>query len=109
MRATMLLSRLGWIEESVKDILMVTNPIFEGIEGYDRSVGEIFESISEMRAELAPHTTGIFRIVNYFCDSGYEGFVTNEEGVNLEFETFQDALDYAEANLQKDYYKIVEV
>lgn len=109
MRASMLLQRLNWIEESVKDVLKMTDPTFQEYDGYIRSVGEIFESISEMRDELAPHATGVFRIVDYFCPDGLEGFVTNEEGVNLEFETYHEALNYAKANLQEDFYKIVEV
>lgn len=108
MRKTMLLQRISWIEESVKDILKVTNPVFEGIEGYDKSAGEIFESIAEMRAEIGKGS-GVYRIIDKFCPDGLEGFAVNEEGMNLEFDTYHDAFEYAEKNLQKDFYEIVEM
>jgi len=46
-------------------------------------------------------------IVDFF---GTEPFIVcNEDGHTLYFDTNRDALNYAQENLQKGYFKIVEV
>ena len=108
MRETMILMRISWIEEAVKSILQVTDPVFEKNTDYQRHVGEIFESVAEIRDEIG-NPGGQYSIINYFCPDGCESLVVNYEGETLRFNTFQEALDYAEENMQKDFYKIIEV
>ena len=46
------LNRLSWIEEDLKDITKVADPMFEDCEGYTRSVADIKECIAEIREKL---------------------------------------------------------